>query len=163
MRFRFPILVLLCVLIGIADMRAQSSSVKPRTLVINKAEAAAKLIDEFGIINSEERSARFDTFFAELFNHPGSVGYVFLFCGKECRYDEVVAHMRGIENKMNFRNFDRSRIVIQNAGFRESFRTELWLVPPGACAPLANSTTPLRDVKFNRRTRPVEAYDCCEE
>ena|SRR5687767_9154277 len=162
MKLRFLVLVVFSLLATASGASAQDRKATPRTLVINKPETAARLIDEFGILNSEERSARFDRFFSELSNDPNAMGYVLLYCGKKCRYDEIVAHIRGMELKIRFRGFDRSRLVIQDAGFRESFRTELWLVPGGACPPPAKSTIPLADVKFSTsRLNFTEAYDCC--
>jgi hypothetical protein len=142
------------------------AQVKPGTptLSINKPDMSATLISEFPIVNSEDRSSQFDAFFSEISKTPGSTGYVLLFCGKKCRYDEIVAHMRGIEVKIALRNFDRSRLVLQNAGFLSDFRTQLWLVPPGAFAPQAVSEFNVNEVEFTKPGRyPFEAYDCCDD
>ena len=160
-KIRFSILLVLCVL-AVSEV----AQVKPGTptLSINKPDMSATLIDEFPIMNSEERSVRFDNFFSEISKAPGSTGYVLLFCGKKCRYDEIVAHMRGIEVKIALRNFDRSRLVLQNAGFLSDFRTQLWLVPAGASAPQAVSGFNVNEVEFSKPGRyPLEAYDCCDD
>jgi hypothetical protein len=154
-------LLALCVLAvsGVSQVKTRTP-----TLSINKPELSATLIDEFPIMNSEERSSRFDNFFSEILKAPGSTGYVLLFCGKKCRYDEIVAHMRGIEVKIAFRNFDRSRLVLQNAGFLSEFRTQLWLVPAGASAPRAVSEFNVNEVEFTEPGRyPLEAYECCDD
>lgn len=124
----------------------------------------AKLNDEFGRLNSEDRSARFDSFFQEISQNPESVGYVFLYCGKKCRYGEIEAHLRGIELKVALRKFNRSRLIIVNAGFREVFATELWFVPKGACPPKPKSTVNIKYVVFSERGKySMEAYDCCDD
>src|SRR5215211_7638428 len=101
------------------------SNIKQPALVISRSPT--KLVDQFGILPAEDLSARFDSLFQAISQAPGSVGYVLLYCGKKCRYGEIEAHQRGIEVKIAMRMFDRSRIVVLNAGYRESFETELWL------------------------------------
>ena len=163
MSFR-SIVLLILVLLTAGAAGAQAPGGKSRTLVINKPERAAKLVDEFGVSNSEERSARFDAFFQEIAKDPGSTGYVFLFCGRKCRYDEIAAHMRGIEVKIALRRFDRSRLVIQDAGFTDSFRTQFWLVPEGACPPPPESSVHIRNVEFTKPGKYLmEPYDCCDD
>ena len=159
--FCFTILVLLAC--GV-DAFAQIAPDKRPPLVIKRPEITAKLVDEFGKLTSEDRSSRFDTFFQELSQNPGSTGYVFLYCGRKCRYDEIVDHIRGIEVKIALREFDRSRLVIQDAGFHESFRTQLWLVGPGACLPVPQSSVHIKNVEFTKpNTFLMEAYDCCDD
>lgn len=161
MTIRLPVFLLLCVLA--ASAIAQDKPGKTPTLSISKAAASAKLVDEFGLSNSEERSARFDAFFAEISESPGSTGYVLLYCGKQCRYDEIIAHMRGIEVKIALRKFDRSRIVVQDAGFKYSFKTELWIAPEGSAAPRSNSELLVQDVTFTKSGKYImELYDCCD-
>jgi len=80
--------------------------------------APAELFDEFGQLGSEDRSARFDNLFYKLSQEPGSMGYVLLYCGKKCSYGEIAAHFRGIEIKTAVVKFDRSRLILLDAGFR---------------------------------------------
>ena len=130
----------------------------------NKPSPVAKLVDEFGATNSEMRSSRFDYLFQELSLSPGSVGYVFLYCGKKCQYGEIEAHMRGIELKARFRNSNQAKLVVLHAGYRESFQTELWVVPAGAGAPIPRPSIRIQDVTFAERgKRFIEPYDCCDE
>ena len=163
-RRSFSILGVSCILAVIASASAQSDPAKTPTLVIKKPETAAIMIDAFGTLTAEHRSARLDAFLQDLSQNPGSVGYVFLYCGKRCRYGEIEAHQRGIEIKIALRNFDRSRLVVLNAGFRDEFSTELWLVPQGIGAPRPKSTVNIRFVEFSKSTgRTFEAYDCCDD
>jgi hypothetical protein len=121
-----------------------------------------RLVDSFTISTSEERSLFLDLLFSEIEKDPGAVGYITIFCGKTCRYGEVEAHLRGIEMKINFRGFSRNKIKIINGGFRETFTTELWVVPKGACAPPLNSTLSISQVKFSGTFKSKSVpYDCC--
>lgn len=125
-------------------------------------QPAAVLVDSFGKSNGEERSAKFDNFFIQIDNNPGSTGYVFVFCGKVCRYGEVESHFRGIELKTAYHKYPRDRMVLLHGGYRDSQEVELWLAPPGAGAPVPKGTRNIRDVKFTRSTnRLIEPYDCC--
>ena len=164
MNVRFSILLVICVLAAFASASAQGRTTTSPTLIVNKPDTAARLIDQFPKLTSEDRSARFDNFFQELSRDPSATGYVFLFCGRQCRYDEIVAHMRGIEIKIALRKFDRSRLVVRDGGFREEFETELWLAPAGACPPTPESKVHIRNVVFTKPGKyPREAYECCDE
>ena len=157
MAFRYRLLLILVLLVTAVAANAQDGAGKTQA-------PTARLVDEYGFLNSEERSLRFDNFFQELSKDPTATGYVYLFCGKKCRYDEIVAPMRGIEVKIALRQFDRSRLVVQNAGFRESFTTQMWLVPSGACLPLAETRVHIKDVEFTKPGKyPRVAYECCED
>jgi hypothetical protein len=112
--FSFAFLIFLCT----------PSSFGQRTLTIKKEKAVAVLFDEFGKVNSELRSGKFDALFAELSKSPNSIGYVFLFCGRVCQYGEIEAHIRGIEVKINLRNFDRNRLVVLNGALGSTRRSQ---------------------------------------
>lgn len=130
----------------------------------DKKLTEAQLIDSFGKSTGEERSARFDNFFIQLSNDPAAIGYVFIFCGKSCRYGEVEGHMRGIELIIEGRRLDRARIIVVHGGFRDNQEVELWLKPKDASAPSPNSTRNIKDVIFKRaNNRIIEPYDCCDE
>ncbi len=125
---------------------------------------AAVLIDTFGRATGEERSARFDNFFHQLLNNPGSLGYVFLYCGKTCRYGEIEAHFRGIELKTAWNKFPRERLVVLHGGYRDAHGIELWLAPEGACPPVQKSTVNIKDVTFSGgASTSLESYDCCDD
>jgi hypothetical protein len=156
------ILLLPCIALTAIDVYGQQQKVTRPPLVI--AGSSTKLIDEFGNMTSEERSSRFDLLFAEIMQAPGSIGYVFLYCGKKCRYGEIEAHQRGIEIKIALRRFDRNRIVVLNGGFRENFETELWLAANPTMPPKPRSNVNIRFVDFTMSTnREFEAYECCDD
>ena len=152
----------LCIALLTGSVATQDTNRSRPGLVIVKP--SVKLVDQFGVLSSEDRSARFDNLFQEISRNAGSVGYVFLYCGRKCRYGEIEAHQRGIEIKIALRNFDRSRIVVVNAGFREKFDTELWLAASDAVAPLPKSTLNIRYIEFAKTSGPTrENYDCCDD
>ena len=101
-----------------------------------------KLIDEFGVLGHCDLTSRFDTFFQELSQQPASIGYVIVYQGTDvlpASYDSPGMERMFI-NHMYFRNFDSSRVVVINGGFREEVRTELWIVPPGGEEPSPKDT-----------------------
>lgn len=103
-----------------------------------------ELIDEFGRLGHCDLTSRFDTFFAQLSREPSSVGYVIVYQGIDvlpANYDQSGMERMFI-NHMYFRNFDSSRVVVMNGGFREDLRTELWIVPPGGEEPTPTATVP---------------------
>ncbi len=136
----------------------------PNIHVAQVTVGEAKLVDEFGKLNSEDRSARFDTLFQELKQKPGSIGYVLIYFGNKYRYGEFEAHLRGIEIKTALRNFDRSRLVVINGGFKDTFNTELWVVGNGDIPPRPKPTLNIKYVVFTERGKYlIEAYDCCDD
>lgn len=124
--------------------------------------ASSQLVDSFGKANSEERSAKFDAFFLQLLNLPDSKGFVFVYCGKSCRYGEIESHFRGIELKINGMKFDRSRITVVHGGCRDGQEVELWMQASGASAPAPNPTLSIKNVTFTKvTTHNIEPIDCC--
>ena len=103
-----------------------------------------ELIDEFGRLGHCDLTSRFDMFFYQLSQNPSSVGYVIVYQGTDvlpASYDSPGME-RFFVNHMYFRNFDSSRVVVINGGFREEARTELWIVPPGGEEPAPKDTVP---------------------
>ena len=145
-------------------MTVAASGQDQRTRDANYQRPAPAIIDSFGRATGEDRSARFDNFFIQIQDNGGSVGYVFVYCGKLCRYGEVEAHFRGIELKTATSNISRDRLVVLHGGYRDAQEVELWLVPREAGAPIPRSTRSIRDVAFTKPTKRVlEPYDCCDD
>jgi len=144
------------------DVRSQELPVKIKASPM--VATPTRLVDTFGKLSAEDRSARFDVLLQEISRTPNSIGYVFLYCGRQCRYGEIEAHQRGIEIKIALRHFERDRIVVLNAGFRDRFETELWLAGEPGTAPRPRSTVNIRFVDFAKPTkRMFEPYDCCDD
>jgi hypothetical protein len=102
------------------------------------------LVDEFGILGHCDIGSRFDNFFSELSQRPDSVGYVLVYQSVDVlpvNYDSPPME-RMFRNHMSFRNFDLSRVIVINAGFRSDQRTQLWIVPPGCEIPVPQDTVP---------------------
>jgi len=143
-------LMLLMILFAVVPIAAQDKA------------PVSQLVDSFGKQTSEERSFKFDMFVNQLNSVPTSNGYVFVYCGKSCRYGEVESHFRGIELKLAGR-IDRSRITLVHGGYRTAQEVELWLQPAGASAPTPSSTLNIKNVTFTKAsTKTVEPYDCCD-
>lgn len=144
-------LILVVLLISASALYGQEAIPTPR------------LFDQFGRVSAEDRSARFDGLLVELQNDPNAKGFVFVYCGKTCRYGEVEAHFRGIELKIYGRRFDRSRISVVHGGYRESNEVEIWIQAAGAGAPAAHSTVNIKNVTFTQASKQIiEPYDCCD-
>ena len=125
----------------------------------------AELVDQLSAkMNAEVRSARFDMFFQQINGHPDSLGYVILYCGRQCKYGEIEAHLRGIEIAAALRGFDRARLITLHAGYREQFGIDLWLVFKGGGAPKIAPTVSIREVVFSSPgPKKIDAYNCCDD
>lgn len=158
--------LLLLSLVGIfscVNLFAQEAKPNRAGLTINKP--VAELIDEFGRLSADDAGSRIDHILVRSSDSSKSIGYIFIYCGKICAAGEIEAHIRGIEVKLWTRKgVDRKRLVILNAGFRDSVSVELWVVPEGACPPVPRSTVQFRDVSFTgKNKRFIEPYDCCDD
>jgi len=132
------------------------------SIAAQETAPVSQLFDTIGKSNGEVRSMTFDGLFMQLQNIPNSTAYVFVYCGKVCKYGEVESHIRGIELKIDSRKFHRSQIVILNGGFREKQEVEIWTQPIGADPPFPRSTLNIKNVTFSKSNAAlIEPYDCC--
>lgn len=109
-------------------------------------------IDEFGSDNCEMFAARADLMVQTQADNPNAKIYVFVYEGKETipvyKKSELVewkkilpqfglakARIQAMKNYLKFRKVRLENYVFANGGFREDFRVEIWLVPPGAQPP----------------------------
>lgn len=104
-----------------------------------------RLVDEFGKVTDCDLSARVDNFFIQLNNAPEAVGYVILYKGVDWLPADLESNpiRSRITRNIAFRKYDGSRLVFVDGGFRESFSTELFLVPPGGEPPQPSNTIPV--------------------
>ena len=124
-----------------AAFHAQHHHSDPEGPGAEKSEKT-NLVDEFGSLGHCDLTSRFDNFFSELSQRPDSVGYVLVYQSVEALpadYDAAPME-RMFRNHMAFRNFDSSRVIVVNAGFRSDLSTQLWIVPPGGEIPEASDT-----------------------
>ena len=120
---------------------AQSDAVEVENAE-NKTPNEAIKVDDFGRAGDCEFSGRVDNFLTQLQNNPSAMGYIIVYkdkSGLPARND-ANSGLKRIENQLRFRNFDESRIIITDGGFRAELAYELWLVPPGAEPPTPTDT-----------------------
>lgn len=126
------------------------------TLITAQVSSAAnhpRKIDEYGAIPCDDEMARLDNFANELQSYAEAQAIVIIYGGRhDTRRDEVRARTAYIRHYLAAnRGIDRGRIKVFNGGFRESFTTELYLIPAGADAtPLVLPTVRGKDVRFKR-------------
>jgi hypothetical protein len=106
----------------------------------------AEKLDEFGKINEEDLSARLDNLYVSLGNNPNALGYILNFGTPKV----TAALEQRIKKYLIKRKVDLSKVVFKNAGSDDLGRTEIWIiqandkntskttiyiVPPGAKPP----------------------------
>lgn len=87
---------------------------------------------EFGKVTRGYVKMILDNFYVELNNNPSATGYIINF-GSAI---EITRVEKVIRDQVNFRKFDRQRLVIVNGGKAEKLQTQFWLVPAGAEPPI---------------------------
>lgn len=94
----------------------------------------AVLVDEFGDLPCGDLLARLDHFYVELFNNPGSTGFVTIANSPEGRRDSVF-RQRWIELYTRFRRFDSTRLKIVRSSNESEIQIRFWVLPSGAVEP----------------------------
>ena len=123
--------VLLLILIVMSSIAFAQTDEKPQ----------ATKYDEFETATNGYVKSRMDAYYIELNNSPTTQGYIFKF-----GTDKVIAvRERQIRNSIAFLKFDTSRLTLVRGGFRGIVQTQLWLVPPGAETPTAESSSKMID------------------
>ncbi len=90
------------------------------------------LVDEFAKLQNDDVRARLDAFFVELQNNPTNQGYIINYGTDR----DIAARERLINNHIDFRRFDRSRITLVRGGDTGAgINTKLYRIPPGAQNP----------------------------
>jgi hypothetical protein len=120
---------------------AQSDIVEVENAEYETPNEAIK-IDDFGRMGECQFSGRVDNFLGQLQNNPSATGYIIVYQSESelpARY-EANSSLGRIANYLKFRDFDESRIVITDGGFRAELSYELWLVPSGAQPPTPTDT-----------------------
>lgn len=134
----------------------------------------ARKIDEVENTNCDDYRARMDMLLTEVSNSPDSKGYVFIYEGKlkTFAYDKN-GKSKGIEyispevgrakeiihyfkNHLSFRNYSANKIVFIEAGFREKYIIEFWIVP--AKADLPKPSPDLKKIKQRKQTRKLFGF-----
>jgi hypothetical protein len=101
-----------------------------------------KKFDEYHAIAFNDEKARLDPFANQIHNDPTTSAYMVVYgtnpCEAQARVDRAKDYL------VNIRGVDASRIVILSPGCHTEFSVELWMVPMGASAPLAQQTVTCR-------------------
>lgn len=98
-------------------------------LLITQIVSAQRMVEEYGIIGSDDESGKMDSFLSELNNEPNSSGLIVIYAGfnKE-RLGNILAHVEGIKRYFYLRKFDQKRILFLIAEGKAPFFKELWIV-----------------------------------
>jgi hypothetical protein len=147
-------------------------------LVLNSyaaiAPLEAKLFDKFGDICCEDEKARLDNFAVQLQNEPEVQGYIIFYGGRRHNYPychsprqrlprrgEAEARVERLKTYLvNSRGLDAKRITVVNGGYRDSWESELWIVPKGAHPPAPTPTVNPQDIRFRRGKIKRRDYEC---
>jgi len=92
-------------------------------------------LDEFEAATNGYVKMKMDYFYVELNNNPASQGYIINYGTDR----EIAIRRKQISVSIAWRKFDGSRITIVDGGFRDSVKSELWIVPSGADNPQLSS------------------------
>ena len=136
---------------------------------VSAQEKEAKLFSEFGNTTCNNYRGLMDNFLLELKNFPEAKGYAFIYEGdlELYQYDKngknkglkTFTSVKGYSKEvidyyqkhLLFREFPAERIEFIEAGFREKFTIELWIVPNEAIVPKPTPT--LEKIKQRKPTR----------
>jgi len=92
--------------------------------------------DEYYDIARNDEKARLDNYAIQLQQEPGSQGYVFIYPSRKAGASQAQARaQRVIDYLVTTRGIDSHRLVVTMGPARESWVTELWVVPEGAPPP----------------------------
>ena len=92
---------------------------------------------EYYDIARNDEKARLDNFAIRLQQEPGSQGYVIIYPGRKAGPSQAQARsQRIVDYLVTTRGVDAHRVVVTLGPARESWVTELWVVPEGAPAPV---------------------------
>lgn len=90
-------------------------------------------VDEFGPLPNDEVRGRIDNLFVTLSNNPDAQGYIINYGTDR----QIAAREKLIQNHINFRKYDRSRITMVRGGNPDGVQnTKVYTVPPGAENPI---------------------------
>jgi hypothetical protein len=109
-------------------------------------------VDEFSMIANGDLKARLDNLMNMLNAEPPSTGYIIIYTPRNGDKRNAARISRVINQSIQFRGFDKSRMTIVEGGFREEFMVEFYLTPAGAELPKA---TPTLDNSFVNQPKKI--------
>jgi hypothetical protein len=96
-----------------------------------------KRFEQFPSVAFDDDKARLDNFAIQLQNEPTNTGYLIVYGGRSSRAGSADRlAKRSIDYLTQTRGIDRNRVVVVNGGYSDTDFIEMWLVPPGAEAPV---------------------------
>jgi hypothetical protein len=108
-----------------------------------------------GDIQFEEEKQYLHRLALLLEKEPGSQPYIIVYAGRRAYQNE--AAMRGERAKAflveNY-GIEAARVAVVDGGYRETRFSELWVVPPGADAPIPTPTMDAEGVQMLKGKRP---------
>jgi hypothetical protein len=110
--------------------------------------------DEYGNIHFDDEKARLDNYAIQLQNYPDAEGYVIAY--GVCEGEAQQRADRAKDYLVNTRVIDAGRVVTVDGGCRDDLLVDLWVVPAGATAPVAdteNINLPCPVCRLNRPGR----------
>ncbi|MDQ3820526.1 MAG: hypothetical protein M3362_22980, partial [Acidobacteriota bacterium] len=104
-------------------------------------DLSPRKVDDFEYLDTDSEGARLDAFAIELGKEPQSRGYIISYNQRDIPPGRFLRRIYGDKHYLvNYRGIEPNRLVVVNGGYREKFRTELWLVPNGASPPKPTPT-----------------------
>jgi hypothetical protein len=146
------IFFLLCIVLMSSTVFAQIENSKPQK------------IDEFGVLSCDDMMSRADNFRNALKSEPSARGFIVYYEGRHLglnprigeaknRVDEIILYL----TKQN--RGSPLGIITIDAGFREKFTVEFWLVPNGSDEPKLAPTIQKENIRF-RKGKAMKVRDC---
>jgi len=100
-------------------------------------QETSKKFDEYYDIARNDEKARLDNYAIELQSEPGRQGYIILYPARKAKANDAQQRAEHISDYLtNSRGIDPSRFTVKIGHARDSWLTELWIVPQGATPPV---------------------------
>lgn len=121
-----------------------------------QSQTELKISEKFGAVSCDEEMAILDRIENTLKSYPLATGYFFVYGGKsDTKRNEIdlrSARMKRylIEN----RGIESSRVQMVNAGFRDKFTVEVWIVSVGEDVPKPKPTVSSKKIRFKKGKMP---------
>lgn len=126
----------------------------------------ARIIDKFGNVSCDDYLSRMDNFWSNLNNSPNAKGYIFIYEGKLAtgNYDkkgkyvgnkyispkigEAKERIKTMKTRLELSKYSLEKITFIEAGFRDKYAVEFWVVPDDVIPPKPSPT--LDKIKFRK-------------
>lgn len=137
--------------VSVSGYDSSCSSTASCSILLEHWDLTPKKLDWYGVLPRVKESARLNAFAVQLERQPGAQGYLVIYGGRRGFAGEAEAVGKRLRDYLTgARGIAADRIVTIDAGFKESFTVELWLVGMGASRPVLEPTVDPSDVRFNQ-------------